>query len=709
MSSCPLLLLQPYVWLRTALFLSWQERLLQACHLCRRLVSAVRDCGDFDHLRLTVAVLHALCSFNRSAIRMLSDAPSVSIDAALAAGILRDSDEPLRTLLTSLSQLPGFSPPLHSVRSLYAGGEVVQCALDSRLPLSQLSSLALQPVTARSRLMRVRNRLWCALHCLPRLRRLKLDDYELNAADDSVLLSLPLEHLDLSSCTRLDSAEDSMAAVGVSHTLRSLVLETTCTRMSEQAVSALLFNLQRSPRLRYLTLSADLSPSRLRLLSSIRQLTSVDLSASAIVATYLSFFTSATGDPMLPCLLHFCSAHARLVSHTPGEHAEASLDSAVVRFARAYNQLHTCKLAVSSGVGNTAATQALLELPQVRVFGLVGARTERSSTRDEQPDSDEDDEAAQDEATEERKVAAVERPSVVRQPLCLVWLSQLELDGVPVQDASLLAVLQGCQRLRRVTCRNCNWQTTAAWLLAATSAPYLLSLILYAEEVKVTAAAWKKAAEAFPSLAYLLDCHGGAELPPPALRQSGYPELAQVEIRLLSEQQSDKAGFASLMHLMAHAPLTALNIHLPANAVFSSRIQQLKAMSHMTSLHIVPTHTHAQAATAEGRRHREAADSVQRLLGTCVHERQLNQQQSAERTVGGWQRELLGDAQEAEKEGSLSNHRAAADDLVQGDDYNQADGMFSQRFDAAGDNAGRRVGRERFFHELAGLCGAEGA
>ena len=650
---------------------------MEASRLCRSLVSPSTLYGECDHLRLTDSVFHALCSFNHSAVRTLASAPSVSVDEEVGAEILRDSDEPLRTLFTSLSQLPGFPPPLLSVRSLYAGGEFLQCALDSNLPLSQLSSLSLHPLTGRSRLMRVRNRLWCSLHSLPQLTRLKVGRYTLSAVDHSVLFSLPLEHLDLSNSICSESAMESMAAVGVSRTLRSLLLETSGARMEKQEVGALMLNLSRTPLLRYVALSAVLFSSSMRLLSSVQQLTTIDLSGSAIVPAYLSFFVSSTGEPALPLLVHFSTAQSELVQHDRLKCEAHILRLCMLRFAHAYRQLHTCRLtAVSTELVNnvTVVAETLSEVRQVRLFGLRMVPTNETMERCQLEDSDQEDE--QEEQSEEKiagmggAATATVTPSSVPQALSLSWLAQLDLDAVPLHDASLLLVLRGCTRLRQITCRNCEQQTTAAWLLAAMNAPHLISLVLYAEEVKATAAAWKKATDTFPSLAYLIDPLTSADSPS-ATSCSGYPGLAQLELRMLQDQQSDKAGFASLMRLMAAAPLTALNIHLPVNAVLGSRLLQLQAMSHMESLNIVTPQRAVQADTTEGEKHREVADKIQRLLNRCVHDRRLSQQHYAEWLTTSWDKEVLGDGQEGKEGDRMLSHHAAVNGLVQGDSYTQ--------------------------------------
>jgi len=628
----------------------------------------------------------------------------VSVDKAVGEEILRDGDEPLRTLLTSLSQLPGYVPPLLSVRSLYAGGEFVQCALDSHLPLSELSSLSLHPITPRSRQMLVRNRLWCVLYSLPRLRRVKVSRYELGAMDHSVLFSLPLEHLDLSTCTRAESTMGGLAAVGVSRTLRLLLLETEGVRMERQEAGAFMLNLSRIPHLAYFALNAVLLPSRLRLLSYIQQLTAVDLSYSAIDPAYLSFFVSPTNDPVLPRLIYFSAAQTKFaLDQRRNRSQEGSLQRTMVRFTRAYSRLRTCRLALSGGqihnIGMVA--EALNEVREVRTFGLTVAHRDDTFQRGELQDSDDEDEEEDEEEKEERK----EEPKGAPPTVSLSWLSILELDAVPLQDASLLAVLKGGGRLRRVTCRNCGQQTTAAWLLAAMNAPHLISLVLYAEQVKVTAAAWKRATEDYPSLAYLIDPPAAAASLSPT-NHRGYPGLAQLEIRMVSAQQSDKAGFTQLMHLMAAAPITALNIHLPVNAVLGSRVGALTAMSHIQSLHIVPLPAGVQSDTADGAQHTETANKIQQLLSRCECDRQQSQQEHAEWLTAGWDRDLMRDGPEGSKGSSVVSQQAAVHVLKQGDDFTQGGGMFNRMFTTSA-REGQMAGREQFFHELASLCDCE--
>ena len=714
MAWCLPLALPSHLWLRSALHLTWQERVTQTSHLCGALVSPVWVCSESDHLHLTASVFHALCSFNLSALRMLSCAPSVSVDEAVGALILHDGDEPLRTLFTSLAQLPGCAPPLLSVRSLYAGGEFVQCALDTHLPLPQLSSLSLHPLTHRSQSMHVRNQLWCALYCLRQLRRLKLHRYNLCGVDHSVLFSLPLEHLDLSNCTRAESAVGSMAAVGVSSTIRSLLLETEGTRIGRREASALLLNLSRVPRLRYFALSSVLTPHRLRLLSFFEQLTGVDLSSSAIDPAYLSYFTTSTGVPALPCLMHFSSAQADFVQRERFDYEVNSLQRHMLCFARTYSKLHTYKLVLGREATNdmVIVAKALSEVKQVRAFGLRVAQRDDTIEHDELHDSDEEEQQAEGEEKEEDESAAaataITAPSPCHIPhtLTLNWLAMLELDAVPLQDASLLTVLKGCKRLRRVTCRDCGQQTTAAWLLAAINAPHLISLILYAEEVKATAAAWKTATEAYPSLAYLIEAPSPSQSAGATTNSSGYPGLAQVEIRVRTTQQSDRAGFTSLMQLLSAAPLTALNIHLPTNALLGSRTQQLQAMSHIQSLHIVPLPASMQADTVEAQKHSQTADKIQDLLTRCVCSRQRSQQQYAQCLAASWDREVMRDGQEGKEGDSMASQEAAVDALLQDDDYTQASGMFSRSFTTSSVE-GQVAGREQFFHELAGLHDAE--
>ena len=719
-SSVPVQL-PAHVWLHCALYLSWQERLMQASHLCSSLVSPAAVVSEYDHLHLTVPVFNALCSFIPSAVRLLSSAPSVSIDASVGTEVLQDGGGPLHTFFSSLSQLPGYAPPLLAVRSLFAGGEIVQCAIDSQLSLSHLSSLSLHPLTADSQLMHVRNRLWCALHSLPRLRRLKLERYVLCVVDHSVLFSLPLEQLDLRSCCRAQSAVSHMAAVGLSSTLHSLLLETDGERIDRREADALILNLARVPSLRYLSFYATVLPRQLRLVSSIQRLTAVDLSSSAVDPSYLSIFVSPTEAPALPHLIHFSAAQADFVPYQRRNCTAAQHVQPVLHFAHSYSQLRTCKLAVARAVLSHTAlvVEALSELSQVRTFALRVAQMD--DTVQQQPDSEQDEEEEQRDAEkaedkQDEEMVAMEKQQVEAAPiisgsfsrrdppqrLSLSWLVVLELDGVALQDVSLLTVLQGCCRLRRVTCRECGQQTTAAWLLAAINAPHLISLILYAEEVKATAAAWKKAIDAFPSLAYLIAPPTAAQ--PATTSSSSYPGLAQLEIRMLNAQQSDTAGFSSLVQLMTAAPLTALSIHLPINATLANRLQQLQAMSHIQSLHIAPLP--GRVDTAEAGRHQQTADKVQKLLTRCVHGRQLSQQQYAQWIADGWDRELMGDAREDTD--SQVSHEAAVDVLRQGDDYTQAGGMFSRLFTTSA-GSDQRAGRQQFFHELAGLCEAEHA
>ena len=683
---------------------------MHASHLCRSLASPACLCGESDHLRLTAAVFHALCSFNRSASHMLSSAPSVSVDEAVGAEILSSGDEPLRTLLTSLSQLPSCAPPLLLVRSLYAGGEFAQCALDCQLPLSQLSSLSVHPLTARSGLMCERNRLWCALYCLPRLRRLKVDRYTLCAVDHSVLFSLPLEHLDLSGSTRACSTVGSLAAVGISRALRSLLLEADGMRMERQELGALMQNVSHTPSVRYLAFSAASLPHRLRSLSTIRQLTAVDLSSSAVDKAYLSFFVTSSGSPVLPCLVYFSAAQVDFIQHNRLTQRADSLQHDLLRFAHAYRQLHTCRLALAGDELTHAmlVEEALNELQHVRTFGLR-AQSKAAIRHDGQYDSDEEDEQFEDEKREETSAAATTTVSLTGAPLLrsLRWLADVELNAVPLQDTALLAVLRSCCRLRRVTCRDCDQQTTAAWLLAAINAPYLVSLTIYSEEVKATAAAWKRAIEAFPSLAYLIDPPTSSSDSPVPVLHSGFPGLAQLGIRLSNAEQSDTLGFTSLMYLMANAPITALSIHLPVNAALGARIQQLQAMSHMQSLRISPQAGKGQADTAEGRKQQQTADSIQQLLTSCVRSRQLSQQQHAQWLAAGWDRERMCDSEEGTEGGGMCSHNAAVDVLKQGNEYTQAHGMFHRLFSASPADGQPLAGRERFFDELRGLCEAD--
>ena len=624
------------LWLYIQSHLHWQERLAHCIPLCR-LLPARCQWTDRDHVRLTVAMWEALLDGSRSAAGRLSSAVSLDIgahidDVQLVHALVDGTLSPLHARLEQLSPYEPFT----ALHTLLCSDRVLQCIFDSGIPLPQLHSLCIWPLTTSCS---VSSLLYTHRRRLPSLRRLKLLRFSLFVHDHRQLLGLPsLELLDISRCSW--SARDStLTVLSLPEYLTHLLLDVG-SAAAPPLLDGLLETVVSGSVVRQLTslqLRANLLTPSLCLLSALHSLTSLDLANSYLPdPSFLYYFVSATFQPLLPSLLYFDASEC-----TYDAHYHRQSVSSFMAFIEAYRQLHCFGCLFNTQMtGARLLHTALSVLSVARTLELPCEPYMRNYDNDEEDDEDEADSYG----------SSTSSPQWLTIPAPLCSLHTLSLRSSSLTDSSLMDVVCACPALTHLLLLDSKELTTVSLLVLARCSPQLRVLELSGPNVKFVQGAWREAASTQPLLAHLIPSPSAATTPPStalpssasqaasatsALSPAGaeghvaFPALESVTLECPYTSQLDSIGLSTLVAMLQPSPLHTLTIELPCEDSAAFYLLHLAPLLHLRCLSLAPTWN------SSGLR-RQRSSGVVHLLEQCTEARRLDRVQWEQCVASEW-------------------------------------------------------------------------
>ena len=564
-------------------YLPWYDRLLHVSHVHRQLPPAWLEWTEYDHVRLTEALLIATTQLHPSAVQCCRHVQSLCVERVrnnelatvsnrwVEGDDVREMDaedyyearqqpQPATRMEwivqnMQLSQVissaqTGYTP-FGNVRSLVSSYLVFHRLLEwSQLP--HLHSLSLYwtgsletDIADEEYNSQLINEY---LRGRPTLRRIRLERVTVPYA---AVCALPaVEYVDIRHA--VDAGVGRLSSAPTSPSLRQLLLPHLNPLVQTRGqVHGLLTSLQ-SNTLQHLSIRAQLTNEDLLTLTTLHSLTALELQRCFFDDTNaLGRLVSDKAEPLLPNLQRFA-----IGGSDADEIDYDDMRTSTAAFLQAYSrQLRHIKLSVRTDPANSLAavlSVIVFSMPQLESLTLEV----------------ESDLFEMCEVVDDIVPPAGAQMQLTGQPT-LPALHSLILRNLPMSDPALEQLLACCPNLLELTIDRVAPLTAAFWQ-SLLHCPRLLSFSYALSGIAAEAA--------FPQP---LSSSSSSSSPAPA---SNFPYLKHVRLAFGHAGLIHPRGFAQLLSMFDGSRITSLALSLPDEVDHGSYVRQLASLPHLTAL-----------------------------------------------------------------------------------------------------------------------------